>query len=343
MDISDLRQTAQIHQCKELVTDNPYNNSNELDLTPQTDSSHCHCEVDEVPKVFPKRSRTARASRTQSSTTSSDPPKIIQCPGFFQKVMENARSILSMKCSNIHPTDMINEEPTKDVGSCNCESDDKQWQSATLTSKEMEYASLPSYECICDEESTRYDSSADSCSCSCSCQNSDENKEERATTGNNATRNNTYDIEGATKSDNNTYNMESDYKSSKSVKSYTCTCSNSRINTATYSIKNTSVKSCACGTSKAGIFDKMVQKTVENIDISCDCAVKMHSTGTKIYPMENIMLSLPQKGSMSEKKNVQRSSLSDKTVEVSQPMKNVTCETSERSVSKKKTDRKSVV
>lgn len=336
MDIDDARHSAQILQCKESVANKYYNNSNELDLTPESDSSYCCCEVDEVPKIFPKRSRTPRAVHTESSTISSDPPKTVTCPGFFQKVMENARSILSMKCSNIHPSDIINEEPTKDVGSCICDSDDKPWQSTNLTSKEMEYASLSSYECICDDESTRYDSTPDSysCSVSCSCQISDYQK----------------DIEGGTKSENNTYiiksSTKSDYKSSKSVNSGTCTCSNSQINTATYSIKN-SEKSCECCATKASISDKMVQQDVENKDISCDCCSKVHSTGTKMYQMDNLLGPTSQKTSKlspTEKvtmvcNNIAKTTLSDKnTGTISQPTKSVTAETSERNSNKKKLD-----
>lgn len=305
MDVTNIRYCDSIPQSAERGKIKFSREINELDLIPDSDSSNCRCcDVDEVPKVFPKHTRGQHASLNESSSTSSDTQQHTQCvpcppTGFFQKVMENAKSILNIKCSNIHQTNSINEEPTKDTDSCECESD-KPWQSTNSTSKGVAYVSLPmrssSEECLCDEESTKNDISADSysCSVSCSCKTSDEHSKEVCTCKthtNNSTdsRNNAYKNQSSSKSDS-TYQTESCSKSdpkSVSVKSHICTCTNSQINLATYSIKNR-VNSCACGNSNEGISDKVVQSKIEQYDMSCECAVKMHSTGTKIYNVAGV-------------------------------------------------------
>lgn len=320
MDIRDSRYCAQFPECRDVMENRfeinqpmKVKHGEPLDFISDSESLNCVCyDIDEIPKVFPKHSTTRSTSLIDSCSSTLDYEKNNTCQptGFFQKVMENAKSILNMKCSSIHPANAINEEPTKDIDTCGCDSADKQWPSTNSTNKGLEFASLPmcysSDDCVCDEESTKNDTSVESysCSVSCSCKNSDDQSKEEGTClckthtiESNISRNNTYNIVDSSRSDYNTYKTgsttKSDYKT-RNVKSNTCSCIVSRINTATYSLRKDSRKSCCCGTSKAVISDKVVQSKIDNYDASCGCAVKMHSTGTKIYPISGNLDNLPQ-------------------------------------------------
>lgn len=319
MDIGESRYCAEIPECgksgmKTKITYSHKIIANDLDFVPDNESFNCACEIDEIPKVFPKHYRVKSASFSDTPSASSISQRNASCPptGFFQKVMENAKSILNMKCSNIHPASPINEEPTKD--SCECESDSKPGQSTNSTSKGIEFASLPmrslSYDCICDEESTKNDTSVDSysCSVSCSCKNSSDQQKEHSscscqthTMDSNINQNNTYRIvESSTKSECNSYKVgtiKSDYKP-KSFNSKTCSCTINPNNT--HSVNNRSRHSCCCATSKAALSDKVVQSKVDNYDASCGCVVKMHSTGTKNYPIDNSYNEVTQNSSIDQ-------------------------------------------
>lgn len=193
--------------------------------------------------------------------------------------MENAKSILNIRCSHIHPDDPINEVPTKDIGdTCICDPDDNQWNSVNSNSRGVEFYSAPTATtssdlCTCDEESTKNDTSAESYSYSvtCSCKNSNGNNmiKERHTTQN---------------------NRESDG-----------TFADSHINSSTYSTtkheeqgeEKTCGKTYSCDTTRPLLSDKLVQSKIQQQHISCDCTVPVHTTGTKIYNDETILGQTP--------------------------------------------------
>lgn len=58
------------------------------------------------------RKVTPVSSPSQSPSRSQSPKKQPNSPTFFQKVMENAKSILTLKCSAIHPA--LDERPTRE-------------------------------------------------------------------------------------------------------------------------------------------------------------------------------------------------------------------------------------
>ncbi|KAG5889416.1 hypothetical protein JTB14_032750 [Gonioctena quinquepunctata] len=137
----------------------------------------CKCaSTREVPKVF---LNTMESPERDIDSQSVCPP---QCPtGFFHKVMENAMSMLAMKCSAIHPstttttatpncttatTTTTTEEPTRETdASCFCSTDTQQF-SKSSSNKVVSFETAQAEEsvaCICDEDNnTKNDTTADS-------------------------------------------------------------------------------------------------------------------------------------------------------------------------------------
>nr|XP_023015414.1 uncharacterized protein LOC111504927 isoform X1 [Leptinotarsa decemlineata] len=129
----------------------------------QSTTSCSYEEIEEVPKIFPKRPASPEKDVTVGN--GSNFPATNSPGGFFHKVMENAKSILTMKCSAIHPSNTTSEEPTRETDSssrCNTES-------RSTSSKIVSFETVPetlgssSECCICDKDSTtKNDTTADS-------------------------------------------------------------------------------------------------------------------------------------------------------------------------------------
>lgn len=244
-----------------------YNVSNEIDDT--TDKEWWNGYDNEIPKIFPMNSPIRHESLS--------------------------KSLLNIKCRNIHSIDPVNEEPTKDTDSYFSGSANKSCYLTNSTLEGMKFGTAPRHpsmkQCLLKEKSTKQFTFGDSYpySVPCCCKKCDKPKNEKS-----HYETNIYENKSITTNDFNIYTYASSSVSDDTDTTLTCSCT-STVTNMVKSNKNVSLNSCCCGASTPAIADKDIQSKIENYDVSCGCAVKVHSTGTKMYPISEQLDNIPEK------------------------------------------------